>query len=75
MTPRLREEREALVAAGAHEGRRAFAADRRRAGVGATLSCEVRAMGLRRSRYLGVAKTHLEHLLTAAAINLSRLAA
>ncbi|WP_190273142.1 transposase, partial [Methylorubrum extorquens] len=32
-------------------------------------------MGLRRSRYLGLAKTHLQHLLTAAAINLGRLAA
>ncbi|MGE8131184.1 transposase [Methylobacterium sp. NPDC080182] len=29
----------------------------------------------RRSRYLGLAKTHLQHLLTATAINLSRLAA
>lgn len=40
-----------------------------------TPSSGVRAMGLRRSRYLGLAKTHLQHLLTAAAINLSRLAA
>jgi transposase len=32
-------------------------------------------MGLRRSRYLGLARTHLQHLLTATAINLGRLAA
>ena len=31
-------------------------------------------MGLRRSRYIGLAKTHLQHLVTAAAINLMRLA-
>jgi hypothetical protein len=33
----------------------------------------VRAMGLRRARYLGLTKTHLQHVLTAAAINLVRL--
>lgn len=32
------------------------------------------AYGLRRSRYVGRAKTHLQHLLTAAATNLGRLA-
>ncbi|HMB08728.1 MAG TPA: transposase, partial [Isosphaeraceae bacterium] len=31
--------------------------------------------GLRRSRYLGLAKTHLQHVLTAGAMNLARLAA
>jgi len=30
-------------------------------------------MHLRRSRYIGLAKTHLQHVLTAAAINLSRI--
>ncbi len=54
----------------------AFAADRRRrAGIEGTLSRGVRGMGLRRSRYLGLARTHLQHLLTATAINLDRLAA
>jgi transposase len=33
------------------------------------------AFGLRRSRYRGLAKTHLQHVATAAAINLERLAA
>ena len=35
----------------------------------------VRAFGLRRSRYRGLTKTHLQHVATAAAINLDRLAA
>jgi transposase len=33
----------------------------------------VRAFGLRRSRYRGLAKTHLQHVVTAAAIDLARL--
>lgn len=42
----------------------------RRAGIEGTLSQGVRAHGLRRARYVGLAKTHLQHLMTAAAINL-----
>lgn len=45
----------------------------RRAGVEGTLSQGIRAFGLRRSRYIGLAKTHLQHLLTAVAMNLVRL--
>jgi Transposase DDE domain len=45
----------------------------RRAGIEGTLSQGTRAFELRRSRYLGEAKTHLQHLATAAAINLVRL--
>jgi transposase len=44
-----------------------------RAGVEGLLSQGVRAFGLRRSRYLGQAKLHLQHVLTALAINLVRL--
>ena len=44
-----------------------------RAGIEGTLSQGVRAFGLRCSRYLGLAKTRLDHLVTAAAINLQRL--
>jgi hypothetical protein len=33
----------------------------------------VRASGLRRSRYRGLAKAHLQHVATAAAIDLGRL--
>jgi transposase len=47
----------------------------RRAGVEGTLSQGVRAFGLRQSRYRGLAKTHLQHLATAAAINVDRLVA
>ena len=45
----------------------------RRAGIEGTFSQGVRAFGLRRSRYIGLTKTHLQHVLTAAAINLCRL--
>jgi transposase len=48
---------------------------KRRAGVEGTLSQGVRAFGLRRTRYWGVAKTHLQHVAIAAAINIDRLVA
>lgn len=44
-----------------------------RAGIESTISQGVRQMGLRRSRYHGAAKTHLQHQFTAAALNLSRI--
>lgn len=47
---------------------------RLRAGVEGTISQGVRAFGLRRSRYWGEAKTHLQHLATGVAINFARLA-
>ena len=33
----------------------------------------VRGFGLRRSRYVGLAKTHLQHVFIATAMNLSRI--
>lgn len=45
----------------------------KRAGVEGCLSQAVRSSGLRRARYVGLTKTHLQHLLTAAACNLVRL--
>ena len=48
---------------------------KKRSGIEGTLSQGVRAFGLRRSRYVGMAKTRLQHLATAAAINLARAAA
>ncbi len=45
----------------------------RRAGIEGTLSQGVRGMGLRRARYDGLHKTHLQHILTAVAINLVRI--
>lgn len=44
----------------------------RRAGIEGTISQEVRAFGARRSRYWGQAKTQLQQIATAAAINLVR---
>jgi transposase len=45
-----------------------------RSGIEGTISQGTRAFGLRRSRYVGLAKTHLQHILTAIAMNLMRLA-
>jgi transposase len=45
----------------------------RRAGVEGTISQGTRRSDLRRSRYIGLAKTHLQHVFTAVAINLIRL--
>src|SRR6266851_1857334 len=44
-----------------------------RAGIEGTLSQGVRRMGLRRARYDGLQKTHLQHVLIAVAINLVRI--
>lgn len=44
-----------------------------RSGIEGTLSQAVRAMGIRRSRYDGLARTHVQHVLTAVAINLVRI--
>jgi transposase len=46
-----------------------------RAGIEGTLSQGVRAFGLRRTRYSGLAKTHLQHILSAVAINVARVVA
>ena len=74
LPPRV--EHEALKAArgrlATREGRRRYA---RRAGIEGTIAQGVRACGLRRSRDRGLAKTHLQHVATAAAVNLERLAA
>ncbi len=45
----------------------------KRAGIEGTISQGVRRCGMRRSRYRGLAKTHLQHLLTASAINMVRV--
>lgn len=46
---------------------------RKRAGIEGTISQADRIGGLRRSRYQGLAKTHLQNVAIAAAINLSRV--
>ena len=48
---------------------------RQRAGVEGTLSQAVRVAGLRRSRYVGLAKTHLQNLVIATALNVIRAVA
>jgi transposase len=54
------------------EGQRQYG---RRAGIEGTLSQGVRAFGLRRTRYRGLPKTHVQHVATAAAINIDRIVA
>jgi transposase len=49
--------------------------DKKRAGIEGTIAQGVRVIGLRRARYIGLAKTHLHHLATAAALNARRIAA
>ncbi len=44
-----------------------------RAGIEGTLSQGVRALGMRRSRYIGLARTGLQQACTAAAMNVSRI--
>lgn len=51
-------------------GRRLYA---KRAGVEGTISQGVRSFGLRRARYRGLSKAHLQHVATATAINFSRI--
>lgn len=74
LTLHPKEQHEALLAARkrqrTEEFRERYA---QRAGIEGTISQGVRALGLRRSRYVGLAKTRLQHIATAAAINLQRL--
>lgn len=46
---------------------------RRRAGIEGTISQALRTTTLRRSPYVGLSKTHLHHLIVAAALNFVRL--
>ena len=73
---RPREQYEALQEARqrleSEEGRQLY---NRRAGIEGTISQGVRAFGMRQTRYRGLAKTHIQHIATAAAINLERLVA
>jgi transposase len=45
----------------------------RRAGIEGTISRSVRTCDIRRSKYVGLAKTHLQHLLSAASLNFVRV--
>ena len=74
LTVRPQAQHEALQAARARQKTEAFAQlYRARAGVEGTLSQGIRGFELRQTRYRGLAKTRLQQLLTAVAINLVRL--
>jgi transposase len=74
MTLRPQERHEALQAARVQQETPEWKAEYAvRAGVEGTLSQGVRGFGLRRCRYIGLAKTRLQHVATAAAINVYRL--
>ncbi len=45
----------------------------KRAGIEGTISQGVRSKGLRQTRYMGLARTHLQHIATGAAINVVRI--
>jgi transposase len=76
MCPTHRAQFEALHATRAwyasEEGQQRY---KRRAGIEGTLSQGVRSFGLRWARYRGLAKTHLQHVATAAAMNVDRIVA
>ena len=74
LTVRPQAEHAALQAARAHQQTAEFRQDYAvRAGVEGTLSQGVAVSGLRRARYIGKARTHLQHILTGAALNLVRV--
>lgn len=73
---RLREQHEALQAARLRQTTENFREEYAiRAGIEGTISQAVRVSDLHRSRYIGLAKTHLQHALTATAVNVSRVGA
>jgi transposase len=74
ITVRPRDQDEALRVARPQESSAEYRAeDNRRAGIEGTISQGVRACGLRRSRHVGEAKAHRQHVATATAINVVRI--
>jgi transposase len=73
ITLRAQPQHEALLAAREREKTESFKElYARRAGIEGTISQSVRSFDLRRTRYIGMAKSHLQHVLIAMAINLVR---
>ena len=73
--PLIRRTFEALQGARRHQKTEAFRVNyATRAGIEGTHAQAINRCGLRRCRYIGLAKTRLQHVLTAAAINLVRVA-
>jgi IS5 family transposase len=76
VTVRPQAEHEALQQARLYQQTEAFRQEyAHRAAIEGTISQGVRAFGLRQARYLGLAKTHLQELGTATALNLTRWSA
>lgn len=76
ITVRVQPHHEALQQARARQKDAAFWEKyRARSGIEGTISQGVRAFGMRRSRYRGMEKTHLQHLIIATVINLVRVLA
>jgi transposase len=74
MTLHPKEQMQVLFAARQREETDAFKETyHHRAGIEGTHSQGVRSMGLRRSRYIGLRKTHLAHVAIAAAMNMVQL--
>jgi hypothetical protein len=74
ITLRPEKQHEALLAGRERERTDSFKAEyAKRAGVEGTISQAVRSCDIRRSRYVGEAKTHLHHLMTGAAMNVVRM--
>jgi len=76
LTVRPRAQHDALQAARTRQATPAFKAQyATRAGIEGTISYAVHACDLRHARYRGLIKTHLPHVLTAVALNVTRLVA
>jgi transposase len=76
LTVRPQAHHEAVQAARQRQETAEFTAQyAQRAGVEGTQAQAIRRCGLRQGRYVGHAKTHLQHVLTATALNLVRVAA
>jgi transposase len=74
MSFHIREHHEALVQARAEQETEAWKERyKHRAGIEGTISQAVARCGMRRTRYTGLRKTHLQHVLTACAVNLIRI--
>ena len=76
LTIRPREQHEAIQAARARQQTAEFKEHyAKRAGVEGTISQAVRRCDLRRTRYIGLEKTRLQHILMAVALNIVRVVA
>jgi transposase len=74
ITIRPQAQHEALLAGRARESTDAYRTEyAKRAGVEGTIAQSVRSCEVRRSRYFGQERTHLQHLMTAAAMNVVRM--